>query len=275
MINKSIFKTLLMIMFSLSLVACKESETPQTSRRTYIYFSNTLTPEQKNGFSISITFSSRDNKTETVECTEILKSGVVSSDYQKETIWYCDAPKFAEMSTMKLKYNNAVYSTVGPYKLNSVFFNWSATGYSEHSIDNSTGWILSTLSAVNFCEFVLSRIDPFSDSTFCGFNSYPYLLDTFYNSFSNEEIESMAFITWNDQFYGREISAEEKWSDIKKQYQQNLGKQDKTTSVVIYVLGSIVLMIITFISIVILVPKFRSNICCWIKHVIRKKKWKK
>lgn len=269
MINKSYFKILLIPIFCLPAIACKGSDSSQTSRRVYICFSNTLKPEQKNGFSISAKFSSRDNKNEIIECNQILNNGKVSSVYSNTTIWYCDVPKFAEISTMELKYHNAVYSTLGPYRMNSVFFNWSATGYSEYSIDKETGWVISNLSIIDYCEYVLSKIDPFSDSTFFGYNSYPYLLDSFHNSLSKEEKETLSFITWYDEAYKREISAKDKWTDIENQYRQNFVPENIVSSVFFYIFGIILLVLVVCFTIVLLVPKFREKLASWLK----KRKW--
>lgn len=259
MINKSIFKILLIPLFCFSASCCETAYVDKTPRRVYLCFTNTLRPKEDEGFAISMDLWSRDNKSASVECHELIKGNIALYESRNETVWYCDVPDFADISTMHLKYKNSLYSTIGPYYMDSILFNWSATGYHISNVDTSTEWTTSLFTPEQFSDFILSRTDPYSDSSFDGYKVYPLLLETFYKHFSKEEKEALNSIYWEDEYIGKMVSASEKWAELKQHYNSYSKKSSPKVTWLFYVFGSLILASVLFFLVVFIIPPIRRK----------------
>ncbi len=225
-------------------------------RRIYLYFTDYISPKAYDGFSITGTFFSQDNKSETCEAVFL----EASNDFEfpiSPCFWSCDVPGYAAFATFNLYYRGSLYSTVSMKKMNSVCFVWSASSFLETGINKETGFQNPSLSAKEFSAFILYGLDENSASYLNGCKAYEGINSTFYSALTLEEKERLNSIVWNDPTSGKTVTGNEKWAALKNASSKIAGARYSW----LYWIGGTIILIISILPVIFFaIPNFRKKI---------------
>lgn len=157
-------------------------------------------------------------------------------------LWLFSIPKSSYSASFKIVFTDedSLWSSTLFSQIASPVFIYDTSDYSTLKSDSRWGRI--HISYSNFALYVLSWIDPYSSSSFNGYNAYPQINDGIY-SWINDETDPET-VCWDDPYLG-ETNVREKWELIQSNYVESA--PNKNYGVVQIIIGAILLLASLFL----------------------------
>ncbi len=153
-------------------------------------------------------------------------------------LWYFSVPKESDSASFSIVYeeDGQAWSSTPFFKISSSLFIYDTNNYS--ALNEGAGWGMLDMPLADFTVFVLSWIDPNSNSPINGYNAYPQIQNAI--RFSASDDTDPRAINWYDPFIGK-TSFQDKWDLIRTNYESHA--PSKFADVPYYVLGAALLLL--------------------------------
>lgn len=213
---------------------------PKEGKLIFCYFSNVkMSPKL---FSVYCdTNSSNGVESRSEGITMESPKGQDFDDFEHR-LWLFSIPKSSYSASFKIVFTdeNSLWSSTLFSQIASPVFIYDTSDYSTLKSDSRWGKI--HISYSDFALYVLSWINPYSSSSFSGYNAYPQINEGIY-SWINDETDPET-VYWNDPYLG-ETNVREKWELIQSNYIEST--PDKNYGVVQTIIGAFLLLASLFL----------------------------
>lgn len=195
-------------------------------RRIYIFFEEA--PISDSILFVKFESSTRDGIKES-GFGEMIMPRFPDNDDLKRHLWFVDVSLKSYL--LKLSVGPIGYEDLPPWSSMKGYEKIDGSSYVYHQLPDYTfqsdsSWRPIKLTMLEFSDFVLSRIDPYSKNDVNGCFTYDDLYNSFFSSLTDYSEEKAKEITWNDEYLGRKTNLYEKWNILKEEHSLNANKEE-------------------------------------------------
>lgn len=206
----------------------------------FCYFSGVkMSPKHFSVYCDAYSSSGVESRSEGVTMESPKGQGIDDFEHR---LWLFSIPESSYSASFKIVYTdeNSLWSSTLSSKITSPVFIYDTNDYSTLKSDSRWGKI--HISYSDFALYVLSWIDPYSSSSFSGYNAYPQINDGIYSWINDETDPEM--VCWDDPYLG-ETNVREKWELVQSNYVESA--PNKNYGVVQIIIGAFLLLASLFL----------------------------